>query len=218
MRRASVLLGSVLVAALTTGAASSTGSDDAAGPIAPALSSLDLSESSPEGSTWETDPDWFGDEPFQYDGPAAPPSEDEPANVGTMNRAYTEYELASITAPASGACGLTVARPHYSKKFREIHTQVISECKTFVLVKNCTAAYTYRSRWYGWQRVGTMPWRCKSGWPKQRYFRVATAWCDKGSWHKYRTAASGYVITANGQTMSGSTYHSNGDEIGCPKP
>src|SRR4051812_44501192 len=59
-------------------------------------------------------------------------------------------------AHAAGSCGVRVDFPHASyTTAHQIHTRAESYCWVFPVQSNQLSAVTYRSRWYGWQRVGS---------------------------------------------------------------
>ncbi len=121
--------------------------------------------------------------------------------------------------PKDGQCGLRVNTPHASNTYsEEIHTRIESFCKVLPLVSNTISAKTYRSRWYGWQRVATLAAQTVSipSGRVQSYRRTAVAKCEAGDWYRYRTEGFGTVSTGV-QKFSAAAYEQNDDEIQCEK-
>lgn len=134
------------------------------------------------------------------------------------NSAIGNYEKVSTFAyPSNGQCGLRVNRPHASYTTSEqIHTRIESFCKVLPLVSNTVSGKTYRSRWYGWQRVATLsPATATAPSTKvQNYRRTAVANCKAGDWYRYRTEGFGTISTGV-QSFSAAAYEQNDDEIQC---
>lgn len=131
----------------------------------------------------------------------------------TTNDAYLK------AYPKDGECGLRVNTPHASNTYsEEIHTRIESFCKVLPLVSNTISGKTYRSRWYGWQRVATLAAQTVSA-PStrvQNYRRTAVAKCKAGDWYRYRTEGFGTISTGV-QSFSAAAYEQNDDEIQCQK-
>lgn len=121
---------------------------------------------------------------------------------------------------SSGQCGLQVNLPHASGSYsEEIHTRINSFCKVLPLASNTVSGKTFRSRWYGWQLRATLSPKTvyASSSKVQNYRRTVVAKCKEGTWHRYRTEGFGTVVTAQGQSLSGSAYEQNDDEIRCQR-
>lgn len=134
-------------------------------------------------------------------------------STGTFGRVTTQ------AYPSIGNCGLSVYYPHPSNNnSEEIHTRIESQCKIFPLVSNSVSGKTYRSRWYGWQRVATLKSKTVTlpSSRVQRFRSTVVAKCKAGTLYRYRTEGFGTVSTGV-QKFSGAAYEQNDDEIKCVK-
>jgi hypothetical protein len=118
----------------------------------------------------------------------------------------------ATSAQAAGNCGVRVDLPHASyTTAHQIHTRAESFCWVLPVQSNQISAVTYRSRWYGWQRVGSAAY----GPVARQSIRVTVAVnCVAGTWHRYRTEARGVAVIA-GRTYTAAAYEQNDDEIRC---
>lgn len=115
----------------------------------------------------------------------------------------------------SGNCGLRVASPHASRTTSaQIHTRIESFCDR-PLVSNVIIGKTYRSRWYGWEKVREKSTTATI--PSSRVQRLRLTVdvnCTVGDWYRYRTDGFGTISTGV-QVFSASAYEQNDDEIQC---
>jgi hypothetical protein len=116
----------------------------------------------------------------------------------------------------SGNCGLSVYNPHASgTTSAQIHTRIESFCRTLPLVSNAIRGKTYRSRWYGWEKVreksttATIPSSTV-----QRLRLTVDVNCKVGDWYRYRTEGFGTISTGV-QVYSAAAYEQNDDAIQC---
>lgn len=127
----------------------------------------------------------------------------------------------STSASSSrGTCGVQVNNPHASyTESEEIHTRIVSFCKNLPLASNTISGKTYRSRWYGWQRVATFGPKTVTAASStvQNRRETVVAKCKAGDWYRYRTEGFGTVVTLAGQRLSASAYEENDDEIVCER-
>jgi hypothetical protein len=138
---------------------------------------------------------------------------------GTSNFSGAAIPQTTVTTRAypSGNCGLLVFGPHASQTTSaQIHTRIESFCNQYPLVANTVRGKTYRSRGYGWERVG----REKSATatlPSSRVQRLRLTVpvdCQVGDWYRYRTEGFGTISTGV-QSFSAAAYEQNDDEIQC---
>ncbi len=141
-------------------------------------------------------------------------AQDQDEATPGLPRSGAPYNAVERTQQPSGNCGIQVNYPHYSTQYKEIHTRVTSFCRDLVLVSNTVSAKTYRSRWFGWQRVSTLDPKTKTSGNVQEHRRTITAPCDKGSQYRYRTEGFGEVSTG-AQTFSAASYEQNDNAITC---
>jgi hypothetical protein len=115
-------------------------------------------------------------------------------------------------AQAAGSCGVRVDLPHVSyTTAHQIHTRAESYCSILPVVSNRISAVTYRSRWYGWQEVGSAAY----GPVAKQSIRVTVAVdCVPGTWYEYRTEARGVAVIA-GRLYTAAAYEQNDDAIRC---
>ena len=117
----------------------------------------------------------------------------------------------------SGNCGLQVNNPHASNDYSaQIHTRIVSFCQVLPLVSNTVSGKTYRSRWYGWERVKTLPPVTVFA-PSSRvqnHRETVAVDCKVGDWFRYRTEGFGTISTGS-QVFSAAAYEQNDDEIQC---
>lgn len=137
---------------------------------------------------------------------------------GTNNYSRAGGNSGTVTTLAyPQKCGVRVNFPHASNTTSaQIHTRIESFCQVLPLVSNTVRGKTYRSRWYGWERVGkeksdtaTTPSS------KVQNLRLTVAVdCKVGDWHRYRTEGFG-TISTGAQVFSAAVYEQNDDEIQC---
>lgn len=73
------------------------------------------------------------------------------------------------------------------------------------------SATSYRSRWYGWERMGS----ASAGPRATSTLRVTVAInCEPGTRHRWRTEARGAAVIA-GRTYTAGAYEQNDDVITC---
>ncbi|MCP2262608.1 hypothetical protein LX15_006353 [Streptoalloteichus tenebrarius] len=109
-------------------------------------------------------------------------------------------------------------QPHNSRQ-GGIHTRITSFRRILPVSANTISAKMYRSRWYGWEKIGDIAPRTVYG-PSnyaQEHRETAAFGCDAGSWYRYRTEGFGTIVVPSG-TYSAAAYEQNDSEILCEHP
>lgn len=112
-------------------------------------------------------------------------------------------EVPLFSAAPNENCGVQVNYPHVSRRFSaQIHTRVESFCRLGIVESNQVSASSFRSRWYGWERMGGT-----SDGPKAtNNLRITVAIdCVPETRHRWRTEARG-VIVMFGRTYTAAAY------------
>ena len=119
---------------------------------------------------------------------------------------------ASATAAQDEKCGLRVDYPHPSgTTSAQIHTRVESFCRLLPVQSNQVNATSYRSRWFGWERMGS----ADAGPKATDKLRVTVAVnCEPGTEDRWRTEARGIAVIG-GETYTAAAYEENDAPISC---
>ena len=115
-------------------------------------------------------------------------------------------------------CSLQVNAPHASTtRGSEIHTRGVNACTSTPLLRNEMRGLMWRSRWYGWQKIGDTGVKSKDyPAPSVQHFRVTSAVdCSRGTWHRYLTEFYGRIVERTGTDWYSSVYEENDNEIVC---
>jgi hypothetical protein len=135
-----------------------------------------------------------------------------PSLLAAAAAATTVALAGAPAAQADGNCGVRVDWPHVSYTTEhQIHTRAESFCVGLPVQSNRLSAVTYRSRWYGWQQVGSAAYGPV---PKQSIRVTVAVDCVPGTWYEYRTEARGVAVIA-GRTYTAAAYQQNDDAIMC---
>ncbi|MCX2968185.1 MULTISPECIES: hypothetical protein [Streptomyces] len=149
------------------------------------------------------------------DGGQVPPQSQATEGLARGDAAYGADTDGVGTLAYPKGCGIQVNFPHASNSYEhEIHTRIVSACDVLPLASNTVSGKTYRSRWYGWQQVATLPAKTKTAGNVQEYRRTVVANCSEGNWYRYRTEGFGTISTGV-QSYSAAAYEQNDDEIVC---
>lgn len=111
-------------------------------------------------------------------------------------------------------CAFNIDHPHASTSGPypdEIHTRITSICDPAILT-TIGPAYLYRSRWYGWQKVSTLPAKTKS----TNYWNRTHAYeCASQTSYQYREYAQGEVTFSDGSTATAAGHETSPNNVVC---